>query len=40
MNGFACNKKSSEKYERLEEGEYTLHRWPISWEICGFNRPF
>ena len=30
----------SGKYERWKEGEYILHRWPKSWEICGFTRPF
>ena len=37
---YTCNMKSSGKYERWEEGECTLHRWPKSWEICGFTRPF
>ena len=27
-NVCTCNKKSSGKYERWEEGEYTLHHWP------------
>ena len=34
MNGLTCSMKSSGKYERWEEGECTLHRWPKSWEIC------
>ena len=37
---YTCNMKSSGKYERWEEGECTLHRWPKSWEICGCTRPF
>ena len=40
MNGLTCYMKSSRKYERWEEGECTLHRWPKSWEICGGTRPF
>ena len=35
-----CYVKSSEKYERWEESESTLHRWPKSWEICGCTRLF
>ena len=30
---YTCNIKSSGKYERWEENECTLHRWPKSWEI-------
>ena len=37
---YTCNIKTSIKYERWEEGECTLHRWPKSWEICGCTRPF
>ena len=43
MNGLAittCNIKSYGKYERWDEGEWTLHRWPKSWEICDCARPF
>ena len=40
MNGLTSNMKSCGKYERWEEGERTLHRWPKSWEICGCTRPF
>ena len=40
MNDLTCNMKSSGKYERWEEGECTLHRWPKSWEICGFTDHF
>ena len=40
MNGLTCNMKSSGKYERWEEGECTLHRWPKSWEISGCARTF
>ena len=35
MNGLTDNMKSSGKYEKWEEGECTLHRWPKSWEILG-----
>ena len=31
---YTCNMKRSGKYNRLEEGEYTSHRWPKLWEIC------
>ena len=37
---YTCNMKSSGKYERWEEGECTLHRWPKSWKICGCARTF
>ena len=37
---YTCNIKSSGKYERWEEGEYTLYRWAKLWEICACARPF
>ena len=39
-DGLTCNMKSSGNYERWEEGKCTLHRWPKSWGICGYNRWF
>ena len=32
---YTCNMKSSGKYKRWEEGEWTLHRWTKSWEVSG-----
>ena len=42
MNGLTYNKlKALEgSYNKWEEGECALHRWPKSWEICGCTRPF
>ena len=42
MNGLAISAiwKALGKHKIWEEGQYNLHSWPKSWEICGCTRPF
>ena len=35
---YTSNMRSSGNYERREECECIVHRWPKSWEICGCTR--